>query len=235
MNGYILIHRKLLNWKWYSNINDTRLWLHCLLSVNWEDGWYEGIKIPRGSFVTGRKKLSKETGLSEQQIRTSLEHLKSTNEITIDTTHNFTIISINNYNKYQTINQRNNQSITNNQPINNHYINNTIKNNKEKENNNIYIVEIIDHLNLRTGQNYKYTTSKTISFINARLKEGFNVDDFKTVIDKMCMEWMNTDMQKYLRPETLFGTKFESYLNREIKPTTKNITLSEKSIDELFG
>ena len=81
---------------------------------------------------------------------------------------------------------------------------------------NKYIVEILDHLNARTGQHYKPTTSKTKSLINARLKEGFSVDDFKTVIDKMCVEWMNTDMQKYLRPETLFGTKFESYLNREV-------------------
>lgn len=81
---------------------------------------------------------------------------------------------------------------------------------------NKYIVEILDHLNTRTGQHYKTTTKKTRDLIKARLKEKFTLDDFKTVIDKMCVEWMNTDMQKYLRPETLFGTKFESYLNREV-------------------
>jgi uncharacterized phage protein (TIGR02220 family) len=76
--------------------------------------------------------------------------------------------------------------------------------------------EIINHLNTRTGQHYKTTTKKTRDLIKARLKEKFTVNDFKVVIDKMCVEWMNTDMQKYLRPETLFGTKFEGYLNREV-------------------
>ena len=116
----------------------------------------------------------------------------------------------------------------------NNIINNNERN-KEKENNNIYIVEIIDHLNLRTGQHYKSTTQKTRDLIKARLNEKFTIDDFKVVIDKMCVEWMNTDMQKYLRPETLFGTKFESYLNREVKQTTKNITLTTEEIENIFG
>lgn len=83
----------------------------------------------------------------------------------------------------------------------------------DKRNNNIYIHEIIDYLNTVCGTSYKASTEKTKSLINARLKEGFTVDDFKTVIDKKSREWLNTDYAKYLRPETLFGTKFESYLN----------------------
>ena len=100
---------------------------------------------------------------------------------------------------------------------------------------NKYIVEILDHLNMRIGSHYKSTTKKTRDLIKARLKEKFTVEDFKVVIDKMCVEWMNTNYQIYLRPETLFGTKFESYLNREVKQTTKNITLSDEKIKELFG
>ena len=91
-------------------------------------------------------------------------------------------------------------------------------------NNNKYIVEdnnafneIIDYLNVKTKQHYKTTTNKTKRLIKARLNEHFTIADFKKVIDNMCNEWLNTDMQKYLRPETLFGTKFESYLNREVK------------------
>ena len=100
---------------------------------------------------------------------------------------------------------------------------------------NKYIVEILDHLNKRVGTNYKSTTKKTRDLIKARFNEKFTVDDFKTVIDKMCVEWMNTDMQKYLRPETLFGNKFESYLNREVKPTLRNVSLSDEDIANLFG
>lgn len=85
------------------------------------------------------------------------------------------------------------------------------KENREKLNNNVK--EIVDYLNTVCGTSYKASTDKTRKLINARLNEGFTVDDFKTVIDKKSREWLNTDYAKYLRPETLFGTKFESYLN----------------------
>ena len=81
----------------------------------------------------------------------------------------------------------------------------------ELDKNNIH--EIVDYLNEICGTSYKATTPKTQSLIKARLKEGFTLDDFKTVIDKKSREWLGTDYAKYLRPETLFGTKFESYLN----------------------
>ena len=74
--------------------------------------------------------------------------------------------------------------------------------------------EIIDYLNIVLGTNYRYTTKKTQDSIKARLNEKFTVDDFKTVIDKKAKEWKGTDMEIYLRPETLFGTKFEGYLNQ---------------------
>lgn len=82
--------------------------------------------------------------------------------------------------------------------------------------------EIINYLNNVLGANYKYTTKKTQDCIKARLNEKFTVDDFKTVIDKKAKEWLGTDMEKYLRPETLFGNKFEGYLNQteSIKKTS---------------
>lgn len=82
----------------------------------------------------------------------------------------------------------------------------------------IYIVEIINYLNNAIGSNYKTTTQSTRSKIHARLKEGFTVEDFKSVIDFKSQEWKNDkEMSKYLRPETLFGTKFESYLQNSKK------------------
>lgn len=74
--------------------------------------------------------------------------------------------------------------------------------------------DIVSHLNSVTGSSYRSTTSKTCKLIAARLAEGFTVDDFKTVITKKAKEWQGTDMAQYLRPETLFGTKFEGYLNQ---------------------
>jgi len=75
--------------------------------------------------------------------------------------------------------------------------------------------DIIDYLNSYTGKNFKSTTDKTKALINARLNEGFKLEDFKKVIEVKSKEWVNSDNEKYLRPETLFGTKFEGYLNSD--------------------
>lgn len=93
------------------------------------------------------------------------------------------------------------QSLPNNKDINN------ISNNKE-----IYIA-VCDCLNRYAKTNYKASSAATQRLINARISEGFTVEDFETVIKKKCAEWKGSEMEKYLRPETLFGTKFENYLN----------------------
>lgn len=79
---------------------------------------------------------------------------------------------------------------------------------------------ILDYLNQKTGSHYQVKSKATQRHIKARLDEGFTLDDFKKVIDNKTAEWLNDEkMSQYLRPETLFGTKFESYLNQ--KPVTK--------------
>ena len=89
--------------------------------------------------------------------------------------------------------------------------------NLRKEHSSDKIKEIISYLNDVTGSRYKANTDKTKRTIHARLAEGFTVDDFKAVIDKKNQDWKGTEWEKYLRPETLFGTKFEGYLNQKIK------------------
>ncbi len=86
--------------------------------------------------------------------------------------------------------------------------------------------EIISYLNEKTESMFRAANKKTQSCIRARLAEGFKVGDFKTVIDKKCAEWIgDPKMEKYLRPETLFGTKFEGYLNAKVsKQTARNQT-----------
>ncbi len=85
----------------------------------------------------------------------------------------------------------------------------------ENINENIYI--IISFLNSTCKTKYKANSKKTISLIKAREKEGFTIEDFKTVITKKANEWKGTAYEKYLRPETLFGTKFEGYLNQPLR------------------
>lgn len=86
---------------------------------------------------------------------------------------------------------------------------------KPKERTN-EVAEIVEYLNEKTGKRYKTTAYETYKPIQARLREGFAVSDFKKVIDIKCSEWLNNEkMEKYLRPQTLFGTKFQSYLNQK--------------------
>lgn len=111
-------------------------------------------------------------------------------------------------------------------------INKNVKDNniniKNKNNNNKYIVEILDYLNTKINSNYKTTTKSTIQKINARIKEGFTLENFKTVIDKKTEEWAGTELEQYLRPDTLFGTKFESYLNQNIIKKQRQETRYER-------
>jgi uncharacterized phage protein (TIGR02220 family) len=224
VGGWIALHRKFLEWEWYNDHNVKILFLHCLLKANHKEKQWQGLTIERGQFVTGRKKLAKETGLTEQQVRTALQKLNT--EITIKTTNKYSVVTVVNYSIYQDKqeenNQQNNQQITNKQPTNNQQItttNNNNNNNKDNNNNNnIYIVEILDHLNQKANKNFKASNKATASMISARLKEKYTVEDFKKVIDKKCDDWLNSkQMNQYLRPNTLFRpSNFENYL-QEVK------------------
>lgn len=109
----------------------------------------------------------------------------------------------------------------NNTSINNTSINNNIYSRADEKKDN-FIVEVVDYLNKKTDKNFKSTTSKTKSLINARRKEGYSLDDFKKVIDTKTKQWKkDVNMNKFLRPETLFGNKFESYL-QEYNPNSSS-------------
>lgn len=110
---------------------------------------------------------------------------------------------------------------TNNHLLNNSStkLNNLYNNIKEKVN------SIINYLNLKAGAMYKATNSKTINLVKSKLKDGFTVDDFKTVIDKKVKAWKGTLFEQYLTPFTLFGDKFEIYLNQNV-PTTSSTNVN---------
>jgi uncharacterized phage protein (TIGR02220 family) len=104
------------------------------------------------------------------------------------------------------------------------------KKEREKERENIYI-PILEYLNEKADTNFRASSKKTKSLIDARLKEGFTKDDFQKVIDTKVLEWKNDEtMAKYIRPETLFGNKFEGYLNQKSKGKTNGA--SEREYEE---
>ncbi|MDT9335867.1 conserved phage C-terminal domain-containing protein [Clostridium perfringens] len=99
-----------------------------------------------------------------------------------------------------------------------------------RDTNNIIYSRIIEYLNSKTGKSYKSTTRKTQSLIKARIDDGFNEEEFFKVIDSKVSEWKGTEYEKYLRPETLFGNKFEGYLNQDFGSGKKEISKGNLNI-----
>jgi uncharacterized phage protein (TIGR02220 family) len=97
------------------------------------------------------------------------------------------------------------------------------------------VKEIIDYLNEVANTQFKYNTKVTLELIKARLKEGYTINQFKEVIRKKTNQWKNTEFASYIRPLTLFSTKFESYLNQpeNVKPKpTSNFKQTSNAINE---
>ena len=136
MQGWISLHRKLVEWEWYSDANTMRLFVHCLLKANHVDKKWRGIDIYRGQFLTSIESLSRELRLSSQKIRTSISKLKSTGEITIKTTSKYSMISIACYDSYQGDNKLEGKQATNKQQTNNKQITTTNNDNNVNNDNN---------------------------------------------------------------------------------------------------
>lgn len=99
--GWVKLYRSIFKWEWWDDMYTRNLFVVCLLMANSSDRRWRGIVIGRGSFVTSMAHLSKITGLTARQTRTAVEHLKSTNELTIETTNNYSIITVCHYERYQ--------------------------------------------------------------------------------------------------------------------------------------
>ena len=115
-DGWVKIHRKFQEWEWYDKSEMVHLFLHLLLNASVSERLWHNITIKRGQVITGRKKLSEETGISEQRIRTCLLRLIETGEILTESTNKFTIVTICNYDSYQECKEEINQQQTNNKP-----------------------------------------------------------------------------------------------------------------------
>ena len=104
----------------------------------------------------------------------------------------------------------------------------------DTDNNNIksFCQEVITYLNQVTKKNFNKDTASHHKYIKARLKEGYELKDFKHVINVMAATWMGTDYERYLQPQTLFGNKFDSYLNRSMP---NNVRSFASAVDERLG
>lgn len=147
-NGYIKIYRSLLKWEWYDDVNTKVVFLHLLLTANIDDSKWHGVTVKRGSRVSSYETLAKETCLSRQQVRTAIDKLTRTGEISTNSQHKkYTVFSVNNFDKFQTITNKqptDNQQATNKQP--------QYKKDKKDKEDNIFLSTANEEENLSTFQ-----------------------------------------------------------------------------------
>lgn len=194
---YVKISRKILEWEWYTDVSTKVLFLHILLKANWKGGRFQGVEVPRGSFVTSQQNLAAETGLTIKNVRTALKHLENTGEVAVNRHPKFSVITIKNYDKYQS---GGSQVAVNGQSGGSQVA--TIEEGK-KERREEYNKSPKGDYESRTPKSSIYATIRELynsvcgsyprlvkmsdarkKAINARLKTGYTLDDFRKLFEK---------------------------------------------------
>ncbi len=217
INGFIKLHRKLVEWGWYSNSVVKCVFLHILMVANYKNTQYMGRDLKPGQAIIGRKKMAAELGFSEQQIRTALNKLKSTGEITLESTNRYTIATIENWALYQCCDDDCNQQITNNQPTDNQQITNNqphLKKDKNNKNNNAQA---------RAGARVRH--SDGVSFL----------EDVPEELREPLKEWV--DMRKKIKKPVTSKETVKRALNKldRLADTTEGkIAIINQSVDHCW-
>ena len=203
-NSWVKLFRKFKEWGWYSDINVSRLFLHLLLSVNYEDKDWKGVVVKRGQVIVGVEDLGEQTGLSRQQTRTALNKLKSTNEITTKSTNKYTVVTLVNWEVYQSestkLTSKSTSKLTNHQPTTNQQLT-TPKEYKNIRSKDIDVppgektraVKYVDYLNLVFGRKYQ-VTDKVIGNFKARIEnDKYPGEVLRAVIDNLKLTTYHID------------------------------------------
>lgn len=204
------------------------MWIWCLLKATHKPyklmvGLTE-IELKEGQFITGRNKGAEELDIKPSTFYKHMKALQDMGMISLNSNNKMTLVTIENWRKYQLEEIQSNNKVTTKEQ----------QSNTNNNNNNIIIKDIVEYLNLTANKSFNPTTKDTIRHISARLNEGHTLEDFKTVIDKKTQQWKGTNFEMYIRPQTLFGTKFESYLNETTYETTSSSNDRFVRMEELF-
>lgn len=247
--GWLRLYRSILHNPVITKSSDhVSIWVFLLCKATYKQKTdsFKGktITLNPGQLITERKEISEMVNnkINESKVERVIKDFKKYNLIEQQTSNKNRLITIIHWDLYQSPEQQSEQPVNNKRTTKPEKVNNkytiykkkSIRNKEKKEeeycrvNSTAHdeeISKIVSFLNAKAGTNYRETSKATRGFINARLNEGFTVEDFKVVIESKCREWLHTEMAKFIRPQTLFSpSKFESYLE-----ASKNLHRQKKN------
>jgi len=228
-SGWVNLHRKILGWEWYSDINTCRLFIHMLLKANWQEGKFRGTTVPRGSFISSLDKLSEETKLTKREIRTAISHLKMTGELTVKTTNRYSVFTIQNYDFYQSGDTQNDNQETNERQPNDILMTPIEKEEKVKQEKNKNTMCKADALALFESLWKLYPVKKgkgqvSIAAKQRLLKVGYEeiaraIDRYKADLEK------DSGWRKPQNGSTFFNSGYVDYLDANYQEQGVNNTV----------
>lgn len=211
-NGFVKLDRGILNWEWYEDTYTARLFFHCILKANWKAGNWKGQPYERGQFITSLPSLAKELGCSERNIRTALKHLISTGEVTSKATNKYRIITVCNYDKYQSTDRQTDRQVTGNRQASDRQVTADEENKeiKNKRSNNIYATSFEEVWKIYPKKKEKSASYKAYK---ARINDGYTEEELLEATKTYVAECEKTG-QWVKTAKTFFGrnTPFIDYL-----------------------
>ena len=227
--GFVKISRMLKNWEHYGDAEMLKLFIHLLLSAAYKGYWDRDVYVGRGQLLTSTRGLAQELGFTHQHTRTLISTLKSTQEITQQSTHRGTLITIVKWDFYQggiaesntPYNTESNTESNTLTPKNQHthYIKKDIKEIKEYKElffsaeTRTKTKNVIDELNRLTGKHFSANAEGTLKLVDKLIKDGYTEADMLAVVTKACECWAGTEYAKYLNPTNLLGQRFDGFAN----------------------
>lgn len=236
--GYVRLWRKTLDSAVFLDPHLFQFWAWCLMRAAWEPRTIPVrtgrgnalIALERGQFIFGRHSAAEALRCPASTLYDRLQTLQKLEMIDTQPGTHFSIITIRNFEHYQsdTYDDRHPfRQASGTQPAPNRHKEElkhlrkdlkqsspvVEKTDAERRRASYPVDEVVEELNRATGSKFRPTTTATRRFIESRFRDGFTLDDFQAVIHGQAAAWLsNPEMRRYLRPETLFGSKFESYL-----------------------
>lgn len=210
LNGFVKIHRKMLQWGWYQDSDVKSVFLHLLLTASYKETEWMGKKIHKGQVVVGTEKMAAELGLTRQTVRTAISKLKSTNEITTESTNKFTIVTLVNWEEYQILSESPTSNLT-------------------SESTNEQPAEVMNKL-LTNLESLKKSTSKSTSRneLLSLMNSGFEEPEGILLTSKLTNEQPTTNQQLTNKQPHLKNIKNNIIYNPPVGPPTERHGVNNK-------